>query len=257
MNTLQRYDKAFHFNNAKALIEAGGSQQLRYACLEMRMLIEAHVYQRLLREVDELPRSIINTWQANKAVRLHCEFDKYADMDMHLEIKNPDGSSLDDFNYNNLKKSDLNKLYNSLGSYLHLPMPEKVESYVIEKEAISGMLSKLEKVISGNLIVYKVKYESIECSECGKGIVFTQHYLETHNTIICQNDNCKLEYAIHDKGESTQLSLDYRGFSCHVCHNEISLPYRKIADGFSFQCSSCSTDFKFELQIRTETPHPE
>ncbi|MDW2777445.1 hypothetical protein [Pseudomonas sp. BEA3.1] len=257
MKTLRRYDKEFHFNNAKALIETGDSQQLRYACLEMRMLIEAHVYQRLLSEVDELPKSIINTWQANKAVRLHCEFDRYADMDMHLEIKNPDGSDLFDISYHNLKKSELNKIYNALGSYLHLPMPEKLESYVIEKESISDMLSKLERVVSGNLIINKVKYEAIECSGCGKPIVFTQYYLETHNSITCQNDNCKLEYAIHDKGESVELSLDYRGFSCHVCHNEISLPYSKIADGFNFQCGSCSTDFKFELQIRTETPYPE
>jgi hypothetical protein len=178
-------------------------------------------------------------------------------MDMHLEIKNPDGSSLIDIDYHNLKKSDLNKIYNSLGSYLHLPMPENVESYIIEKESIAGMLSKLERIIRGNLIINKVKYESIQCPGCGKGIVFTQHYLETHNSIICQNDNCKLEYAIYDKGESIELSLDYRGFTCHACHNEIHLPYSKIADGFSFKCGSCFTDFRFELQIRTERPHPE
>ncbi|RON98921.1 hypothetical protein BK674_15850 [Pseudomonas moraviensis] len=257
MTNPQQYDKTFHFNNAKALIEAGGTQSLRYACLEMRMLIEAHVYQRLLREADELPRSIINTWQPYKAVRLHCEFDKYADMDMRLEITDPEGNKLDDINYHNLKKGDLTKIYNSLGGYLHLPMPEKIDSYVIDADTVRVMLDKLERIIKGNLIIYKVNYESIECKGCGKGIIFTKHYLDTHDSISCQNSDCALEYSIQKDKQPFELSLEYRGFACHVCKNEIPIPLNKIADGYAFQCSTCLTNFKFELQIRTETPFPD
>lgn len=256
MENLQKYDKIVHFNNAKSLINKGDAQSLRYACLELRFLIEAHVYQRLLREIDDLPRTVINTWQASKAVRLHSKFDKYADMDMHILLTSPSGESMD-IHYNNIKYSELNKIYNALGSFLHLPMPEKIQNFVIEKSKINEFLSKLERLTTGNLIVYKIDYKAFCCTGCGKNILYTDHYVETNKSIACQNDNCDFEYAIIFENGKGEFSLDYKGVSCHVCNNQIPVPYSIIEDGYEFKCSSCSAEFRFELIIRSDTPKPE
>jgi predicted RNA-binding Zn-ribbon protein involved in translation (DUF1610 family) len=224
--------------------------------LELRFLIEAHVYQRLLREIDDLPRTVINTWQASKAVRLHAKFDKYADMDMHLLLTGPSGESMD-IHYNNIKYSELNKIYNALGSFLHLPMPEKVGNYTIDRSKIIEFLGKLERLTTGNAIVYKIDYKAFCCAGCGKNIIYTDYYVETNSSIVCQNDNCSFEYAIINEGGHGEFSLDYKGVTCHVCTNQITVPFGKIEDGYKFKCGSCSTEFRFELIIRSDIPRPE
>ncbi|CAI8978964.1 Vps39_2 domain-containing protein [Pseudomonas sp. IT-P100] len=255
MKELQCYDKEYHFNNARSLLDEGGARSLRYACLELRMLIEAHVYKRFLTEIDELPRSIINTWQPNKAVRLHSQFDKYADMDFQLTVGVETSEALE-INYNNIKSSDLNKIYNSLGSYLHLPMPKSISNYTIEKEKIVSICDKLERLISGNLIVLKVNYMDFECKQCGSPVLYTDHYLESNQTITCQNEKCELTYEIVNRDNKAELSADYNRFSCNICEAIIPIPYKSIKDGHQFKCPGCENDFRFELVIRTETPSP-
>lgn len=255
MESLQKYNKTYHFDNAKALVEKGDAQSLRYACLELRFLIEAHVYDRLLREIDELPKSVINTWQPSKAVRLHGKFDKYADMDMHLSLTGPSGEHMD-IHYNNIKYSELNKTYNTLGSYLHLPMPAKVSSYTISKTKIVELLDNLARLLVGNLIIYKIDYKTFCCKACGKNIIYTDHYVENNDSIVCQNDNCGCEYAIISEDGCSEFSLDYKALSCHVCTKQIAVPFSKIEDGYKFKCDCCSTEFSFELIIRSDTPTP-
>lgn len=45
MADVNRYEKDLHYEKAKSLLESNDLQALRYACLELRYFIEAHVYQ--------------------------------------------------------------------------------------------------------------------------------------------------------------------------------------------------------------------
>ncbi|WP_095155772.1 hypothetical protein [Pseudomonas sp. Irchel 3E13] len=255
MKEFQRYDKNYHLNNARSLIESGEIRSLRYACLELRMLIEAHVYQRLLAEIDELPKSIINTWQPSKAVRLHTQFDKYADMDFQLRLEGA-GDTLE-VNYNNIKSSDLIKIYNSLGSYLHLPMPKDIETFAIDKEKIIKWCDKLQRLTEGNLIILKINYITVDCMQCGKPIIYTDHYLKNQSKIACQNEQCEIEYSITNRDNSgVQLSADCNHFSCHVCKAQIPIPLKNITNGHRFNCLDCGTDFEFKLIVHSNTPRP-
>ena len=80
-----QYNKNFHFNNAKTLLKSDDLQSIRYACLELRYFIEAHVYERLYRETEILPKQVIDTWQPNKAIKFLSIFDELADKDLVLK----------------------------------------------------------------------------------------------------------------------------------------------------------------------------
>lgn len=249
MADINRYDKDSHYEKARLLLESDDLQSLRYACLELRYFIEAHVYQQLLAGADEIPRTIIETWQPNKAIKLLSAFDDLADKDLHLSIFSEDDELKETITYNNIPISDLNKLYNSLGSYLHLPMPKKLDAYRIDKKKVIKTFEQLEKLITGNLIVVKGNYEYFQCEACGQNILYTNHYLESSESIACQNDSCRIEHAIKKTDDSVSFGARYV-FNCGACHKETSVFFSKIEDGYKFDCKNCSTEYTFEIILR-------
>ncbi|NWD84098.1 hypothetical protein HX891_27275, partial [Pseudomonas reactans] len=80
------YNKRKHLARAKLLLKNNELSSLRHASLEMRYFLEAHVYERLLKDADQLPKSIIQKWEPNKAMKILSMFDKLADMDLTLTI---------------------------------------------------------------------------------------------------------------------------------------------------------------------------
>lgn len=249
MGDVNRYDKDFHYERAQSLLENGDLPSLRYACLELRYFIEAHVYQQLLAGADEIPRTIIETWQPNKAIKLLSAFDDLADKDLHLSIFGEDGELKNTITYNNIPIKDLNKLYNSLGSYLHLPMPKKLSGYKIDKKKIITLLKQLSKLTTGNLMVVKGNYEYFHCQACGQNILYTNHYLESNESIACQNDSCGIEHAIRKSDDRISFGAKYI-FDCGVCHKETSVLFSKIEDGYKFGCEHCDTEYTFEMILR-------
>lgn len=173
------YDKLFHLNNAKALLQSDDLQSLRYASLEMRYFLEAHVYERLLQGVGTLPRSVIDKWEPNKAMKLLAMFDQYSDMDLRITISENDGSNPLTIDYPNIDNKTLSQQYNALGSYLHLPQPRKAADYKVKKSKLDAIYTSLERLTTGNLIIYSIPYETFNCEACDQPILYTNHYI--HN----------------------------------------------------------------------------
>ena len=212
-------------------------------------MIEAHVYERLLKDIDELPKTVIQTWQPYKAIKLLSEFDDLADKDLRIELSDNTNKEIVEIHYNNLSIKKISKIYNSLGSYLHLPTPEKISNYSIKKSKILKLLNSLERLTAGNLIIVKVPYDSFKCTSCGKHIVYTRKYVENNETIMCQNDACKIEYQVKVEKDKVSFGSEYV-FECGICKNEASVQFSKIEDGYQFSCKSCGTLYTFELILR-------
>ncbi|SIS68736.1 hypothetical protein [Neptunomonas antarctica] len=249
MVDVTRYEKDVHYEKAKSLLDIGDLQSLRYACLELRYFIEAHVYQQLLAGAKEIPKTIIETWQPNKAIKLLSTFDDLADKDLHLSIFSEDGELKDTITYNNIAIKDLNKLYNSLGSYLHLPMPKKLAGYSIDKKKVVKIFDQLSKLTTGNLMVVKGNYEYFSCEACGKNILYTEHYAKSNESISCQDDSCRTDHAIKITDNSVSFGAKYV-FECGVCHDETSVFFSKIEDRYKFKCNHCTTEYTFEMVLR-------
>jgi hypothetical protein len=243
-----QYDKNIHFSNAATLLENDDLQSIRYACLELRYFIEAHVYERLYRETEVLPKQVIDTWQPNKAIKFLSMFDELADKDLVLSVHDGDGSELTEITYNNLSIKELNKLYNSLGSYLHLPMPKKVSSYSIKKNNIIKILSKLDRVTKGNLMIVSKAYDKFACQACDSDIVFTRKYVEDNDSIKCQNDNCGIEHAIKVNDNLVEFGAKYI-FDCGGCKDQVSVFHSDIKDLYAFQCDNCEMQYQFVLKL--------
>jgi DNA-directed RNA polymerase subunit RPC12/RpoP len=249
MTDVNRYEKNVHYEKAKSLLESSDLQAIRYACLELRYFIEAHVYQQLLAGAEDIPRTIIETWQPNKAIKLLSAFDDLADKNLCLDILDSNGKTIETVTYNNIPLKDLTKIYNSLGSYLHLPMPKKLASYTIDKAQVVKILEQLSRLTKGNLIVKKSNYEYFPCGACGQKILYTTHYVNSNESIDCQSDSCRVTHAIKLSDNETSFGSKYV-FECSACHNEASVFFSKIEDGYKFKCDHCEKEYMFETILR-------
>ncbi|MGY2259284.1 hypothetical protein [Pseudomonas sp. SDO55104_S430] len=248
------YDKSSHLLRAETLLKKNDLSSLRYASLEMRYLLEAHVYERLLKEVNELPRSIIEKWEPNKAMKMLSMFDELADMDLKITLTEQDGSNPIEIEYHNLKNSDLSKLYNTLGSFLHLPQPSKSENYKIDKNKLIKICETLRKLTTGNLIIVKTHYDNFECEACKAPILFTYKYASSHDSITCQNEQCKTEHFIEHKDEAFNFGSKII-CNCLKCDSDLMIFYSKLKFGEHVKCSTCSTEYRVDPYLNClETP---
>ncbi|MDN5536597.1 hypothetical protein [Comamonas sp.] len=210
-------------------------------------MIEAHVYERLSKELEDLPRSIIETWQPPKAIKMLMEFDTLADKDLLVTLTNEEGKETN-IKYNNIPSKELGKIYNTLGSYLHLPMPSKIKNYSIKTSSIKEIARKLERTTKGNLIIFKKKYDHFECSECGNKIIYSDEYTSKHDEIKCQNEPCKSIYKIEKTENRVQFGNHYL-IECSECKQDISIPIHKLEPNFKFKCKTCETGYQCTMTI--------
>lgn len=241
------YNKRKHLACAKLLLKNSDLNSLRHASLEMRYFLEAHVYERLLKDADQLPKSIIQKWEPNKAMKMLSMFDKLADMDLTLTITEHDGSSPIKIQYNNIKNSELTRTYNHLGSYLHLPQPSKLKDFSINKEKLVKIFEKIKVLTRGNLIIIKADYDTFECESCQQAILFTSWYIEKNESIICQNDSCKVEHFIerYDGGCRFGSKIPCK---C-TCGAELDVFHSKLKIGEIIKCKKCLVTYRVDPNL--------
>lgn len=214
----------------------------------MRYFLEAHVYERLLKDADQIPKSIIQKWEPNKAMKMLSMFNKLADMDLKLTITAQDGSSPIIIQYNNIKNSELTKIYNSLGSYLHLPQPSKAKSFSIDKDKLVKIFDKIKLLIRGNLIIIKTDYETFECESCKQPILFTRWYVEKNESITCQNDSCKVEHFIERYEGGCRFGSKIP-CTC-TCGAELEIFHSQLKIGEIIKCTSCLVNYRVDPNLK-------
>lgn len=248
---MKKYNKLSHYEKAQKFLRKGNISSARHACLELRYMIEAHVYDRIEKEIDIIPRNITRTWQPQKAIKLLMQLDEHADMDIQIEISgNGETKTLQ---YRNLSAKELNKYYNSLGSFLHLPTPGNRNTSFKAIKKIKQIMLGLRKITTGgNLIVLKKDYDSIQCEYCEQPIIYTSHYAKNNDYIDCQNENCEATYGIRKTDGGFEFGSTYTT-ECPRCTNEIRIPMHMIGPDKELRCEKCGTQYKFYLNFKEKT----
>lgn len=236
------YDKPDHLSRASRLLLENDLPSLRYACLEMRYFLEAHVYERLLKGADEIPKSIFQKWEPNKAMKMLSMFDDLSDMDLQLVISEQDGSNPMTIKYNNIKNSELNKYYNTLGSFLHLPQPSKIKDYTVDKAKLIKIHDALSRLLDGNLIIIKTAYEDFKCEKCSATILYTKKYLQNNDRINCQNTNCNTLHFIEHHVDQIKIGARIL-IPCSSCNHDMSIFYSDLVFDAEVNCDHCPRSY--------------
>ena len=111
---------------AKALLVRGDDEVLRYAALELRLTLEAIVYDRLHDYRRDIPPNVYETWQPPKVLKLLLEVDPQADTSKVVTVTRAQPPAQGDvrasvFREQPIGQATLKDNYDALGSYLHFP----------------------------------------------------------------------------------------------------------------------------------------
>lgn len=223
------YEKNEHFKRAKELLNADCPHQHRYACLELRFCIEAITYQILLSGIKNIPDSIINTWEPNKAMKMLAEFNKLSVSDCELSIalgpsKTPPGDGwlkIGEQKVPNIKW--LNNAYNKLGSFVHLPQPKNVTQTKTIVDSVRPIADKLEEYLSGNLIIQFNNAEIAKCPGCKSDFIFDIRKIQEGDIRRCLSSKCGISM-IATKRESKKITFEYNIF-------DINMPFLRSFNG--------------------------
>lgn len=242
-----------YLERAKALLAIGDEQSIRYACLEMRMCLETVAYTQWAQYGDKFPGILVGTWQPTIIIRTLAEFDPTSDQSVELSIGASSSSEEKPTELTPIGRTsaiewrDFNKAYNSLGSYLHLPVFKngKPSDKPIKLESITNIIAKLEKLTLATVIMATHECTNAQC-ECGALIFTSNSKFETGDIVKCSNSSCNKLWIklINQAGEKILRPERTISFTCE-CKARMPIQLDKIWD--PFRCTNCNAKYKVSL----------
>ncbi|TMP72552.1 hypothetical protein [Pseudoalteromonas sp. S1608] len=199
MSSLKSYSPKRHLDNYISLI--GDEKAFNYAVLELRFAIEAIVYKQIESYGNKVPQQVIETWQPNKSFKLLCSFDEKANKSLDISWAKGDGSEdPKTLSYKSIgnqrvfKISELNKMYNTLGNFLHLPSLKSVNTLNYGKNAkvIEKIYTNLSDIVSNGNIYIRGSFVEAKCPYCEKMTILPNSILNEKSPqhYKCTNQNC-------------------------------------------------------------------
>lgn len=251
-----RFDKESTLARAKKLIEIGGDEELRYACLELRMCIEAISYDKLKVYAKRVSPELLDSrnWQPRKIVTMLTEFEPYAEQDFTFVVRAEGadgkltGNAIVLGHHKAIKLKFIKETYDRLGSRLHMPTlaqqeeKKEVSAEKLRKE-LSEIISELEVLCSSSVDSSLATVINFKCEMCGNFIVRNKKGLEKKKLLICPEPTCKAEYEFFYNDEKPMFKLIQLEFQCPNCSLNQYLDKHKIREGTKVTCGDCSSKF--------------
>lgn len=169
-----------HVAAAKELL-AGGGPQLRYACLELRLAIEALAYatlQTYLEDDSDSVQAAQSDWQPSKVLDALLDYDPMADMSFRIVMHSvaPDGEPGEmvmDAVDKRFSAQWAAKAHRSMGSFLHqrtireVRRGKQLDETVLRREA-RRVLETLEPILASPVHDTRVGFRfGYSCPGCG------------------------------------------------------------------------------------------
>lgn len=227
-------------------------ERLPYASLELRMVLEAIVYKKLQSYFKRLPASMLATWQPPQAMRALKEYEPLADEDFAIRVspESSPGIATGEWqwlgHHKTIRLRRLRKLYNALGSHLHVKHPFAPESGVPTRpdslrRQLNAFVKELEPIVQNDFEATFAEVFEFECEKCRTIVVRNAESAERTKRATCLNASCAAEYHIETDGMSFTAQLMVTVFDCAKCSGPIPIENRFLAIGYSFTCPACST----------------
>ncbi|MBB2821671.1 UNVERIFIED_ORG: hypothetical protein GGD51_005166 [Rhizobium esperanzae] len=196
-----------HLKSAEELL-CGKRQQLVYACLELRLAIEAIVYETLQAYEKNLSPDLAEAhqhWQPNKVLEFLCAHDPLVETSLRIQVRKVgddgapvDGPPLFDGIDQRLTVNWVEKAHRSLGSFLHqrtisqLKKGKAVDETKLRTEA-NRICIGLKKVLGSE--VYGIQLTGglpICCETCGSDLNATMASLMLEEFVDVKCETCKI-----------------------------------------------------------------
>jgi hypothetical protein len=262
----------------KLHLKAGSEQSLTYAALEVRLGLERFCYERLRNAHKYISHDDIRGWTPNYVVnKIVSEVDENIVSEYTLSIStmpaNGDDYGLKDFESHDyvpigtqlgFDPKKISKLWQAMSSFIHTKLPraeaDNIEHYQ-DLETMTGKvregLEELERLSQATLMGALVpQITSFECV-CGQKNSRSTKLLQNKSTISCIRESCQEQYIVHIHDEDIQFERRKIDIKCK-CGNEISLPYKPIADMprntlAKISCEKCAKDVLFAWKLMQAT----
>jgi hypothetical protein len=243
-------------------MESADTNRLRYAALELRMAIEALVYERAKNYAKDATLKQLSKWQPKKLMRLLLEIDPYADKDAVISIGMPDKEGQPPSAMHCLGKERVLKLeeveafYDRLGSYLHTPTKAQVDAG--EPATARNILAKcrelaaiLQEVFESQIINSDFKPVSeCKCFKCGSKVYGRLPPSRVESIATCLQ--CEAQYRLKSlPDEKVEWQPMTKPLECSnkECLEILWVFQQDIKPGAEWICKKCGKQSRIVLGI--------
>ncbi len=251
-------DHVDHLDRATALTERGELSDLRYAALEMRLFLEAVVYDKLKRWVDQraAPPDFLSKWQAPQLLQALLQISPWEDSEQVIAIgmeKIPGVPVPPTHVLGRFKPIGLGWLrgtYNKLGGLLHSPMlngakpdPDRLKAFLLE--AIAYLRERLEATTTDGLMFQPIVFN---CGECGTEVRVSEDAIRDEGDFVakCLNVKCEAPYrAVREQGIGCLFTPLVQWYDCS-CGHRFKIDPRRAVVGRVVSCPECHERYALE-----------
>lgn len=256
-------------NSAKQALERASQAlnlneetQLRYAALELRMVLECLVYERALNYKEELSNKKLNTWQPKQLIEILLKINPNMDKSSTLSLGCQEAHGITAKEMHTLgtdrriSLEEIKDYYDRLGSYLHTPtLEQSVQGKGLPGEKLRKSCQDLFKIVTDvlNSPIWNVDFkttESIDCDNCGKKIV--RRLCASDDQIQAECIECAASYTLtRTKDNVFMWSGNQQKIACTnpICESETYIWDKDIKLGNAWTCQSCGGSNSFVMGI--------
>ena len=243
-------------------MESADTNRLRYAALELRMALEALVYERAKNYSTDASWKKLSKWQPKKLLRLLLEIDPGADKDTIINVGRADqeGQPAQIMHFLGrervLKLEEIDNFYDRLGSYLHTPTKAQVDANAPEsadkmKAKCRELATILQEVFNSQVFNFDFKILSeIKCVRCRAKVYGRTPPSRQESIATCLE--CETKYTVKslpdDKAEWQPITQPLQ-CSNRECIEEARIFQQDIKPGIEWKCKKCGQRSRIVLAI--------
>lgn len=258
-----------HISRISELMAQGSSESLTHAALRCRIAIELVCYDRLRNAHDYISADDLRRWQPRDVVnKLIQDVDPYIATSYTISVSKTavpsDAPDLTLSDYDQLEYVEigsqagfdtrrLGKTWNSLGSFLHVRLPQSREDELATFSAPELIERKLEEALA---LLREIEQGTMVSSGFGKTVKFEcncgsenkrrAELLTAEQTINCINPECAERWIVRIEGDDIGFERCSIPVTCKC--GETTLLTEKVAlelernQRLRFQCRSCDAE---------------
>lgn len=248
---------------ARWMLDGGEEQQIVYAALEIRMALEALIYEIAEGYTDDLPADRA-AWQPPRLLSRLLTLDRLPDFTLELSIQAPEDQGGDWHSLGHMRRLTLQEIkanYDALGAYLHVPTMKQLAKGEIRQltrleRRCRDLLARIEEVLTSQIPTMTFRQtSSLDCMKCGRKLtrrVMPFVGAKPHDRVIeVECFDCIASYQITWEDDGWIWAAQNTTVPCLAapCAGELTLWEREIAFGFRAKCPVCATEHRLDALV--------